>query len=161
MEQDLGAKAPDPARARVNADATAGIPSDAPPAEKEPAKAEVEKWDRPAELARPAGNRDPEDRVETDNQNASWISKRHLRDSGNGSGRTLTPVCAFFRKAGSGASACPITGSHIVNGVAAPLLLRDRLFEEARLRETERRFSSSTWTTVKRITSSLFSGGRH
>jgi hypothetical protein len=64
MEQDLGAKGPDPARARANADVTAAIPSNGPPAK----KAEAAVWDRPAEVASPAGNRDPEDRVETNNQ---------------------------------------------------------------------------------------------
>jgi hypothetical protein len=65
MEQDLRVKDPDPARARVNADATAVIPPDGPPAEKEPEKAEAEERDRPPDAVMPAGDKDPEDKDKT------------------------------------------------------------------------------------------------
>jgi hypothetical protein len=72
MELDLRVKGPDPGRARVNADATAEIQPASPPAEKVPVKAEAEGraalLGRPREAEMPAGDRDPEDRVETDNQ---------------------------------------------------------------------------------------------
>ena len=68
MEQDLRVKGPDPARARVNADATAEIPPDRPPAEKEPEKAEAAGPDRLPDAVMPAGARDPESRIKTDNQ---------------------------------------------------------------------------------------------
>jgi len=72
MELDLRVKGPGPGRARVNADATAEIQPASPPAEKVPVKAEAEGraalLRRPREAKMPAGDRDPEDRVETDSQ---------------------------------------------------------------------------------------------
>ena len=66
MEQDLRVKGPDPARARVNADATAEILPDRPPAEREPEKAEAEGRDRLPDAVMPAGDRVREDRDKTD-----------------------------------------------------------------------------------------------
>jgi hypothetical protein len=72
MELDLRVKGPDPGRAKVNADATAEIQPASPPAEKVPVKAEAEDRaklrGRPQEAGMPAGDKDPEDRVETDKQ---------------------------------------------------------------------------------------------
>jgi hypothetical protein len=68
MELDLRVKDPDPGRARVNADATAEIQPASPPAEKVEAEAREGLLGRPREAEIPAGDRDPEDRVETDNQ---------------------------------------------------------------------------------------------
>lgn len=66
MGQDPRVKGPDQARARVNADATAEIPPDRPPAEKEPEKAKAEGRDRPPDVVIPAGDRVREDRDKTD-----------------------------------------------------------------------------------------------
>jgi hypothetical protein len=66
MEQDRRVKGPDPVRARVNADATAEVPPDRPPAEKEPEKAEAEGRDRPPDAVMPAGDRVREDRAKID-----------------------------------------------------------------------------------------------
>jgi hypothetical protein len=72
MELDLRVKGPGPGRARVNADATAEIQPASPPAEKVPVKAEAEGraalLRRPREAEMPTGDRDPEDRLEMDNQ---------------------------------------------------------------------------------------------
>jgi hypothetical protein len=72
MEQGLRVKGPDPGRARVNADATAEIPPASPHAAKVPARAEAEGRaelrERPREAVMPAGARDLEDRIKTDNQ---------------------------------------------------------------------------------------------
>ena len=72
MEQGLRVKGPDPGKARVNADAAAEIPPASPHAEKVPARAEAEGRaelrERPREAVMPAGARDLEDRIKTDNQ---------------------------------------------------------------------------------------------
>jgi len=72
MGQDPRVKGPDQARARVNADATAEIPPASPHAEKVPVRAEAEGRaelrERPREAVMPAGARDLEDRIKTDNQ---------------------------------------------------------------------------------------------
>lgn len=72
MEQDLRVKGPDPARAGADATAAAVNPPDSHPAEKGPAKAEAEGRaelrERPREAVMPAGARDLEDRIKTDNQ---------------------------------------------------------------------------------------------
>ena len=72
MEQDLRVKGPDLGRARAVATAVAVIPPASPPAEKVPVKVEAEGLaelrERPREVVMPAGARDLEDRIKTDNQ---------------------------------------------------------------------------------------------